>query len=156
MSNAEAETIPEGYEPLPDNIGFTDNLAPCYRRIDQDSVSFGLFVQEQHCNLLGICHGGALATLADVAGGSSVNLARGVLAGSPTISLNLDYVAAARLGEWIQSETQQVTVKRRFAFCSGLIRGDRGIVVRFNGTFYIPDHDGMWQEGRTPDGLLGE
>jgi hypothetical protein len=27
-------------------------------------------------------------------------------------------------------------------------------VARFNGTFYLPDHDGMWKDGRTGDGVL--
>ena len=148
------DTVPEGFVPMPAGLGFTDTLQPSYRRIEGDSVSFGLVVATQHSNSLGICHGGLLMTLADITAASGVNVARGIRAGSPTINLSMDFISAARLGEWIQADVEQVTVKRRFGFCNGGIYNDSGVVARFNGTFYLPDHDGMWKDGRTGDGVL--
>jgi len=148
------EAIPEGFEQLPIGLGFTDTLQPSYRRIEGDTVCFGLVVQAEHSNSLGICHGGALMTLADITAASGVNLARGIKAGSPTVNLSLDFIASARQGEWIQANVEQVTVKRRFGFCNGAIYNSKGMVARFNGTFYLPDHDGMWKDGRTGDGVL--
>jgi uncharacterized protein (TIGR00369 family) len=154
MSQKGSDAVPEGFTPMPVGLGFTDTLQPSYRRIAGDSVSFGLVVESQHSNSLGICHGGLLMTLADITAASGVNVARGIKSGSPTINLSIDFISAARLGDWVHADVEHVTVKRRFGFCSGAIYNSSGIVARFNGTFYLPDHDGMWKDGRTGDGVL--
>lgn len=147
------QRVPAGFEPLPTGLGFNDMLQPSYRRVDGESVSVGLVVQERHGNSMGICHGGVIMTLSDMTAALGVNAARGEIAGSPTISLSIDFVSAARIGEWIQADAEQVDLKRRFGFCSGLVRGDKGVVARFNGTFYFPDHQGMWKNGRSSESL---
>lgn len=153
MSEVIVETVPAGFVRLPEGLGFTDNLQPCYRRIEGDAVSFGLVVDKQHSNIMGICHGGALVTLADVTAATGVNVARGVRAGSPTINLSMDFIAAGRMGQWIQADVQQVSVKRRFGFCSGVILNSEGVIARFNGTFYLPDHKGMIKPDAIGDGV---
>jgi len=155
MSETIVQPVPEGFVPMPTGLGFSDTLQPSYRRIQDDSVSFGLVVQPHHGNLMGICHGGVLMTLADIAAANGVNVARGVLAGSPTINLALDFISAARIGQWIQADVHLVTVKRRFGFCSGAIVSSDGVVARFNGTFYLPDHKGMVKAGAILDGAPG-
>lgn len=55
-SDKTTERVPPGFERLP----------PCYRQVDGDAVSFGLAVEPQHSNTMGICHGGVLMTLADI------------------------------------------------------------------------------------------
>lgn len=147
---SKTDAIPPGFEPIPRGLGFTDTLQPIYRRVDDEGISIGLLVDEQHLNMMGICHGGVLMTLADVAAASGVNHARGEVGGSPTINLSLDFINGGRRGEWLQADTSAVTVKRRFGFCNGLITSSRGIVARFNGTFYLPEHGGVWKEGTTP------
>lgn len=153
MSEVIVETVPAGFVRLPEGLGFTDNLQPCYRRIAGDVVSFGLVVDKQHSNSMGICHGGALVTLADVTAATGVNVTRGVRAGSPTINLSMDFIAAGRMGQWIQADVQQVSVKRRFGFCSGVILNSEGVIARFNGTFYLPDHKGMIKPDAIGDGV---
>ena len=155
MSDISDDEVPAGFERLPEGLGFSDRLQPSYRRLEGDSVSIGLLVEQHHGNLLGICHGGVLMTLADVAAATGVHVARGVLSGNPTINLSVDFISAARLGQWIQADVQQVTVKRRFAFASGVIVNRDGVVARFNGTFYIPDHKGMVKPGAIGDGMSG-
>jgi uncharacterized protein (TIGR00369 family) len=146
--------VPAGFERLPEGLGFTDILQPIYRRVEGEAAAFGMLVQPMHGNMMGICHGGVLMTLADVTAATGANLARGVTAGSPTVHLAIDYIAAARVGEWLQAEAEQVSAKRRFGFCSGSIYNSDGVVARFSGTFYFPDHQGMWKNGRTGDGVL--
>ena len=70
MSDENIEPVPEGFELLPEGLGFTVNLAPCYRRYDGETLTLGLLVQKQHGNSMGICHGGVLITLADIAAAS--------------------------------------------------------------------------------------
>ncbi|MBN7798659.1 PaaI family thioesterase [Parahaliea mediterranea] len=147
----EQADIPDGFEPVPTGLGFTDMLQPFYRCIDEGGIRFGLRVGEQHVNLMGICHGGVLLTLADVAAGTAVSHARGQMGGNPTVNLSLDFINSGKRGEWLQAELSEITLKRRFGFCNGLISSERGIVARFNGTFYLPGHEGMWQGERRPD-----
>jgi len=147
--------VPAGFERVPAGFGFTDAVQPVYRRVSEGGVSFGLVVQPHHGNSMGICHGAVLMTLADMTATSGVNHACGVLTGNPTVNLSIDFIAAAREGEWLQADVEHVTVKRRFGFSNGVICNQRGIVARFNGTIYLPDHEGMLKDGRRGDGPLG-
>jgi len=154
MSDTKSDEVPAGFEQLPPGLGFTDSLAPCYRRVEGDEVAFGLVVQTQHCNTMGNCHGGVLMSLSDITAATGANVAKGVIAGSPTVHLSIDYISTAREGEWIEARAEQVTAKRRFGFCSGSIVNKRGVVARFSGTFYFPDHDGLWRNGPPGDGVM--
>ena len=154
MEQQQIDEIPQGFEPLPEGLGFTDNLSPCYRRLRDDELRFGLVVQRQHANSMGICHGGALMTLADIAAASWANLARGVVAGAPTINLSMDFISAARQGQWVEAHCEGVTLKRLFGFSRGVIVSSKGVVARFNATFYFPDHPGLSQDGMPNLGVL--
>ena len=61
----------------------------------------------------------------------------------PTLNLSFDFISAARKHEWIEASAELVTIKRRFAFSSGTIRNSEGVVCRFSGGFYLPDHAGL-------------
>ncbi|MCB1841747.1 MAG: PaaI family thioesterase [Halioglobus sp.] len=154
MSDDTVAGVPAGFERLRDGLGFADALQPVYRRMDAQGTSFGLVVLAQHGNSMGICHGGVLMSLADMAAASGVNLARGEIAGCVTINLTLDFIAAARQGDWLQADAEQVHMKRRFGFCNGALYCAGRTVARFNGTFYVPDHDGMWSDERTREDIL--
>ncbi|MEZ5572379.1 MAG: PaaI family thioesterase [Halioglobus sp.] len=154
MSDNCNDEVPAEFERLPTGLGYTDTLQPVYRRIVERAASFGLVVQSQHCNTMGICHGGVLTTLADITAATGANLARGLTGGSPTVHLSIDYISAARLGNWVRADAEHVSVKRRFGFCSGGIYSSAGVVARFSGTFYFPEHEGMWKNGRANMGAL--
>ena len=151
---AATSSVPPGFELLPRGLGFTDSLQPVYRRLEGDSVSFGLEVLSQHSNTMGLCHGGVLMSLADIAAASGVNLSLGKISGNPTINLAVDFINPASQGEWIAARPEHVTVKRRFGFCSGAIYVGERMIARFNGTFYFPDHDGLLQPGASGDTAL--
>ena len=146
--------IPQGFKRLPTGFGYTDTLQPVYRQITDEGISFGLIVTDVHTNAMGICHGGVLMTLADIAAASGVNFLAGKKAGSPTLNLSLDFVSPGRLGEWLQSSIDHVSLKRRFGFCSGAISNEAGLVARYNGTFYLPEHKGMWKGEKTDVEIL--
>lgn len=135
--------IPESFELLPTGLGFLDALQPIYRQLTQESISFGLLVTDRHINRMGLCHGGVITTLADAMATAGVNFASGKRSGSPTISLSVDFISPGRIGQWIQAEIDHVSLKRRFGFCSGNITGPEGVIARFSGTIYLPDHQGM-------------
>ncbi len=153
MNGKGADAVPEGFIVLPLGLGFTDAMSPIYRRVEGESASIGMVVGPQHSNTMGICHGGALMTLADIAAATGVNVAQGSRGGTPTINLSLDFISAARMGQWIQADIHLVTLKRRFGFSSGAIVNSAGVVARFNGTFYLPDHKGMVKPEALGDGM---
>lgn len=137
---SEGQDVPEGYQRVPSKLGFSDRLQPYYRRVDGDDVSFGFFVDEQHLNLMGICHGGALMTLADVAAAGSLNRLRDKPAAMPTINLSFDFQSPGRSGHWLHTRADTVQLRRRFGFCSGLVLDDEKVVMRYSGVFYLPEH----------------
>lgn len=148
--------IPQQFERLQTGLGFTDKIQPLYRHKADDGYHFGLIVIDDHTNTMGMCHGGVLMLLADIAAASGVNFAAGKKAGSPTINLSLDFVSPGRLGEWLETSIDHVSLKRRFGFCSGVINNQAGLVARFNGTFYLPEHKGMWKGAKTDVGPIAE
>ena len=147
MTETEVQSVPLGFDPLPQGLGFTDTLQPVYRKVAEDGAIFGLVVGPQHINSMGICHGGVLMTLADITAATGANLAHGVMSGSPTINLSINFIASACQGNWLQAEAQHVSVKRRFGFCSGGIYSGEEEIARFSATVYFPDHSGLFRDG---------
>ena len=93
-------------------------------------------------------------TLADIAAASWANMARGIVAGAPTVNLSMDFISAAKQGQWIEAQLEVVSLKRLFGFSRGVIVNSKGVVARFNATFYFPDHPGMSQDGVINAGVL--
>ena len=120
--------IPEGFHRIERLSPFNALVGPLYERRDGDAVSIGLAVEEKHTNSRGICHGGVLATLADLALGYSM-LAKSGDRGFVTAHLAVDYAGAARSGDWIESrvEIQHVGSRLAFANCY-LVAGEKPIV----------------------------
>ena len=141
--NTQTLPPPAGFKLLPEGLGFTDVLRPLYRREQDGQVSLGMTVQLSHCNMIGICHGGALMTLADIGAASAINFAREKIGAAPTLNLSFDFINAAREGDWLETCSEQVTLKRSFGFASGVIRCGERLVCRYSGSFYQPDHDGF-------------
>jgi uncharacterized protein (TIGR00369 family) len=152
MSEAKLEQPPEGFVVIPELQSFSDCLQPLYRRIEGESVSIGFVVDRQHSNSMGICHGGALSTLADIAAATGVIVVSARRGGTPTINLAMDFISAARMGQWIQADIHLVTLKRKFGFSNGAIVSTDGVVARFNATFYLPEHKGMVKPDAIGDG----
>ena len=122
-------SAPKGFTLMTGLSPFNSLVGPLYQRRDERGVSIGVRLEEKHTNSRGICHGGMLATLADLALGYAL-LGRGdKLSGSFfTVQLSIDYARAARVGDWIESEVevQQAGARLAFANCY-LVAGGRRI-----------------------------
>ncbi|MFV8816630.1 PaaI family thioesterase [Haliea sp. E17] len=147
MTDHPREPVPDDFEPMPEGLGFIDSFKPLYRRYRNGTVDFGLQVGPQHCNSLGICHGGVIMTLADIAAASGATLASERRAAAPTVNISLDFIAAGKLGQWLQSELEGVSVRKNFGFAHGLIRNGERVIARYNGTFYFARHSGVGERG---------
>ena len=127
--------IPEGFQ-LDQRIQahtFGGLVGPFYSRREGNDLSLGLRIEGRHCNSRGTCHGGLLATLADMALGYSC-----ALAGNPgeekrnfvTVDLSLQYLASTHIGDWVQSEVTVLSPgsRTRSATCHWPFMGGRSIL----------------------------
>ncbi len=111
-------------------------LADPFDGTDEEPLRLGFRVAEKHCGFPGMCHGGMIAMVLDNALGRSVQKACGV-DGAPTISLQVDYLSAAKLGEWIESRVRVLRKTRSLAFVDATLVGSKGIVAKASGIFKL-------------------
>lgn len=93
-------------------IGFGGLIGPIWRHGD---ARFGFLVEAKHLNFNDVLHGGMLATLADQAMGMTALRAN---ANKPhaTIELNMQFVGAVRLGEFVEAHCEIVRLTRAIIF----------------------------------------
>ncbi|HEX6297362.1 MAG TPA: PaaI family thioesterase [Burkholderiales bacterium] len=121
-------SAPEGFRAMTGLSPFNALVGPLYRRRDDRGVSIGLRIEAKHTNSRGICHGGLLATLADLALGYALVGQGDKTAGSFfTVQLSIDYASPAKVGDWIESvvEIQQAGARLAFANCYLVAAGRR-------------------------------
>lgn len=150
-----ADKIPPGFRRARIGGDFLAHNGPLYGKLDGERVLVGFVVEQRHTNPLGICHGGMLATFADmlVPCANMYNLAR-ERRFLPTISLQIDYLSPARLGAWVQGEAQVLRTTRNLLFGQGLVTADGELALRFSGTFKLGPPFGD-QANHDPLGLRG-
>jgi uncharacterized protein (TIGR00369 family) len=66
--------------------------------------------------LRGFLHGGVIAALADNAMGLSCVASHGTAKGALTVGLSADYVATAKIGQWLKVDPRVVKVGRLLGF----------------------------------------
>jgi len=132
----DAPPVPPGYIAIPDEP-FLGTVGPVYRRRTAGGYwDIGCRALPCHGNRFGRVHGGMLATLADYALG--FNLLAGADPGLQlaTVSLNIDFQAGARIGEWIEASVSIDKQIGRIRFATGLLRGGAGqLLLRASGVF---------------------
>ncbi len=131
--------VPEGFKPRNMGDGFMVVNGPLYYRKSDGGIDLGFRVEPRHTNPLGICHGGMLATFADMVCAISAHATSDAAKNRflPTISLQLDYLAAAKLGAWVQGRATVLRATRTMLFMQGLITADGEPVTRISGIFKI-------------------
>ena len=131
--------IPPGFRPLKMLGGFMELNGPLYLRHEGDVVQIGFRVEARHTNPMGNCHGGMLATFCDMLLPLSVHRKSPDVGNRflPTINLQIDYLAPAPLGAWVQGEAQVLRVTRSMVFAQGLVTADGTNAVRVSGIFKI-------------------
>src|SRR6266566_1611849 len=112
--------VPAGFEPSRRTSPFLNGIGPVYSRTGEGGGLLGLRARAEHLNTRGFVHGAVLAALLDVVCGRNC----GALTEHPslvTVSLTVDYVAAARDGEWLEASATVTRVGRRLAFADGRV-----------------------------------
>ena len=129
--------IPAGFEPHFRKSPFTDPWEPLYSKKTERSVTMGLRLAKAHTNSRGLIHGGLIAALADNAMGYSCAQVTGWNISLVTISLAVDYVGTADIGQWLAIECEVIKTGNTICFAQGLIKADGAVIERENGTFRV-------------------
>jgi uncharacterized protein (TIGR00369 family) len=131
------ETIPPGFAPHFRSSPFTDPWEPLYSKKIEKAVILGLRLATPHTNARGLIHGGLIASLADNAMGYSCAQATGWSTSFVTVSLAVDYVGSARIGQWLAVESDVIKTGSTLCFAQSLIKADDAVIARANGTFRV-------------------
>lgn len=134
-------TPPEGFAPHHRKSPLTDPWEPLFARTLADRTVLGLEVGPPHTNSRGFLHGGLIAALADNAMGLSCGVVlrgAGIAAsGLVTVSLTVDYVGRAELGQWLAFDTTFVHTGRTLCFAEAEITADGDCIARARATFRV-------------------
>lgn len=137
MSDAQTK-IPDGFAPHFRKSRVTDPWEPLYSRSTADAVQIGLFVGDAHCNSRGFLHGGVIAALADNAMGlSCVAVMAERPRGLVTVNLSVDYVGAAKLGQWMLIAPRVLKAGKSLAFADALVTADGETIARASASFKV-------------------
>ena len=131
--------IPEGFSIYPENSPFIDLLGPLYVRMEGRQPILGMRIAEYHCNNKGTAHGGLMATLADLSLGKTAGWSVEPRIPLLTASLTIDYLSAARLGDWVEAVTDFHRVGKDLAFGNCFISSGDKHLVRANGVYKVID-----------------
>ena len=129
--------IPEGFEPRSRRSPLTDPWEPLYSKQTDKAVIIGLRLARPHTNGRGLIHGGLIAALADAAMGHSCAHVMGGVSSLVTISLAVDFVGTAEVGQWLAVESDVVKTGKTICFAQSLIKADGGVIARANATFRV-------------------
>jgi len=139
--------IPDGYQPHFRKSPFTDPWEPLYSQRTDRAVILGLRLAKPHTNSRGLIHGGLIAALADNAMGYGCGQAiRGAMGGQSslvTISLAVDFIGSAQIGQWLAVESEVIRTGHTICFAQSLIKADDAVIARANATFRVVTKKGV-------------
>ena len=134
VTDTTAASIPEGFRLARMGGPYMNVNGPLYARLLDGRLELGFRVEERHTNPLKICHGGMLASFADMLlPMATMYQTGGERRFLPTISLQIDYLAAAPLGAWVEGRADILRSTRNMVFAQGLVRADGTPALRVSG-----------------------
>lgn len=129
--------IPAGFEPLFRKSPLTEPWEPLYAKKTDKAVIIGLRLAKPHTNGRGLIHGGLIAALADNAMGYSCAQATNWTTSFVTISLSIDFVGSAEIGQWCSIESEVIKTGKTVCFAQSLVKADDTVIARASGTFRV-------------------
>lgn len=120
----------------------TNPWEPLYSRKDAGVVSIGFRAAEAHANGRGLVHGGPISALADNAmGHSCIETLNGAKAadvtGLVTVSLAVDFLGSAMLGQWVEITPKVNRAGGRLCFAEALVTADGEPCAKAHATFSV-------------------
>ena len=109
----------------------------------RDEFVLGFRVHQHMCNPAAGLHGGMMMTVADLVGtmggGSLVGLRKFL----PTVSMTFDFVAPAKVGDWVEGRCELVRQTRSLLFTNIYLTVDDEKILRASSIAKIPSGDGL-------------
>src|SRR5690242_6182298 len=129
--------VPEGFEPLARKSPLTEPWEPLYAKKTDKAVIIGLRLARPHTNGRGLIHGGLITALDDNAMGYSCEQATGWSTSFVKISLSVDFVGSAEIGQWCSIESDVIKTGSTICFAQCLVKADDAVIARASGTFRV-------------------
>ena len=129
--------IPDGFERQSRRSPLTDPWEPIYSKQTPDAIILGLRLATAHTNARGFAHGGLIAALTDKAMGPRCgHKLRGAYS-LVTVSMAIDFVSSAQIGQWLAVETDVIKTGSTLCFAQCLVKADDVVIARANATFRV-------------------
>ncbi|MBI3701055.1 MAG: PaaI family thioesterase [Afipia sp.] len=130
--------IPDGFTRHTRTSPVTEPWEPIYAKVTSDAFILALRLAKPHTNSRGMVHGGLISTLAD----NAMGLSCGLHIKEPgsrlvTISLSVDFLSSASVGQWLEVATNFVKTGGSICFAQSLVTADGEPCARANATFKI-------------------
>src|SRR6266568_3180354 len=129
-----ATNIPTGFAPHARKSPLTEPWEPLYSKRTDKAVIIGLRLAKPHTNGRGLIHGGLIAALSDNAMGYSCAQATDWKTSFVTISLVVDFVGSAEIGQWLAVESDVIRTGSTICFAQCLAKADDVVIARASGT----------------------
>jgi uncharacterized protein (TIGR00369 family) len=141
---------PEGYVAMPSGSGFNQIVGPVYGRMQNGKLSLGMRIGHRHVNPHDTCHGGILASFADMQVYVSQQQSHLRYTLMPTVSMSIDFITPARLGNWLEGRTTLIQATKSTLFQQTLAVVGNQPIIRASCVYRITKH-------RAPEGsTLGD
>jgi len=128
--------VPEGYKLMPGKDQFMAVNGPVFRRQDEEgNWHYAFTAEDRHCNGNDVIHGGMLFSFADHFLGFSVAMAARRM--STTISMNVNYVAPGKIGDFIEGEAKITRLTRTLAFAQAHVHVGPRALMTADGVFKL-------------------
>ena len=82
----------------------------------RDEFVMGFRVHQHMCNPAGGLHGGMMMTVADLVGTMGGGTLAGLRKFLPTVNMTFDFVAPAKVGDWVEGRAELVRATRSLLF----------------------------------------
>jgi uncharacterized protein (TIGR00369 family) len=125
-----------GWQVIVNHTAFGDLVGPIWRREDGRHLCFGFIVAPKHLNRAGNLHGGMLMTVADQAMAMTARAAAGSKRHA-TIELNIQFIDAVRLGEFVEVHPEVARATRSVVFMQAKMFVGARLVATTNGIWKI-------------------
>ena len=136
-NQANEELVPEGFERHTRRSGLTAPWEPIYAQPSARGVNLGIRTSAAHANSRGFVHGGLISALADNAMGLSCGQAVDNSAGMVTVSLSVDFVGFAKVGQWLEIRPEVIKTGKSLCFATALVLADDAVCARASAVFKV-------------------
>lgn len=129
--------VPDGFREMRPFGGFHELVGPLYMTKRDENVVVGLRMEQRHANAVASMHGGMLLTLVDTA------LTLAAMKAAPkgqyavTSTLTSDFIAPARLGDWVEAEVEVLRAGRSVIYLQCMVRAEGKLLLRSSASFQV-------------------